>query len=719
VNPVMVPFINLYPLPNGRNVGGGVAIWNLNFSAPTTEDYALQRMDFHLGDKDNFYFRYIYDPSSTTVPRPIPIFISQTVTTNHYANISETHIFSGSALNELRFAFNRTLAGSFQSATVPIDPSLSSVPGQSMGDFQYSVAGSANSSGTLSEMGNGPTTPYLYLQNMFQTTDTFSLVRGSHSLKFGADVDRTQFNTVAGKNWLGVWTFPTIQAFLTGTPSLLNGAVIGGNSSRNRGFRQTFFGWFVQDDYRVSSRLTLNLGIRQEFATDPSEVNGRSASLVNVTDPTSTVGPPFHTAKLNFAPRAGLAWDPTGSGKTSVRAGVGVFYNEIGSRTWHRLSSQDTRFYSGFSVKNPTTFPKVPVNPPLKTGGSEFTVENQLQTPTVIHYSLDVQRQLTSSVSLRLGFIGSHGYNETFIADPNVVIATTLANGAKFYPLNGPTVNPNFSSIEQLRTGAMDNYNAFQVSLQKSLSSGLMLGAVYVFSKSLSEADNAANRQTDNNGSYVVSDYTNLGMDYGRSSYDQRHSFVFNSQYRMPWDHLLTSKFSKIALGGWEINGIFQYGSGMPLNVNMNFNSTQSNDQNQPDRPNVLPGGTNDPTHGVTAGCKGIPAGQQLHTPILWFDPCAFAIPTLGTFGNLGRDTLSGPTFKDVNITLVKHTQITEHKQLEFRAEIFNIFNHPSFGLPSLVVFQDATGVHAGNEGSVNATVSSGRQIQLGMRLTF
>jgi hypothetical protein len=507
-------------------------------------------------------------------------------------------------------------------------------------------------------------------------------------------------------------------------PSKLNGAIIGslpggGYSSAIRGFRQLLFGSFIQDDYRINSRLTLNFGLRHEFYTDPTEVNNLSASLRNITDPKSTLGAPFHTAKLNFAPRVGLAWDPTGSGKTSVRLGAGVFYNEVGARIWSRLAVSEVDFFAAFSLKNPTTFPRFPANPPLTTGGLESTVEYHLETPTIIQYSLDIQRQLTRTLSLQLGFIGSHGYNETYIADPDIVIPTILANGSKFFPLNGPMYNPNFSSIEQLRTGAISNYNSLQASLQKSVSAGLMFQAAYVFSKSLSEADTTQSHGISNIGSYVVSDYTNLGMDYGRSGYDQRHTFVFNSRYKLPWDSRLKAGVEKALLGGWEINGIFQYGSGLPLNVNMGFNSSQNNDQNTPDRPNVPPGGTNNPVYGVTAGCTGIPAGQSLHTPNLWFNPCAFALPTPGTFGNLGRDTVSGPSFNTVNFTLVKHMAITERKVLEFRAEFFNIFNHPSFGLPILQVFQDVTGVHSGNEGMISSTVSSGRQIQLGLKLAF
>jgi carboxypeptidase family protein/TonB-dependent receptor-like protein len=723
VSPQIVPYLPLWPLPNGPNFGDGTAQYVVNFSSPTTEDYTMERMDFRLSDKDDFFWRYVYDPSSNAIPRPVPTFINESEQRNYFAVLSETHIFSGSALNDFRFSFNRSYTFGGTSAVIPIDPSLSFVPGQPMGVINFTNGNSIGGGSALSQVGsNFPLGPFVL--NLFQESEAFTLIRGAHTLKFGGDFTRSQLNTIQGGSY-GQWTFNGgLTGLLTATPSILAGAFIGptpngGTSTVVRGFRRNEVGWFIQDDYRISSRLTLNLGFRHEFFSDPVEVNGLNASLHNVTDPVATVGPAFDTAKLNFAPRVGLAWDPTGSGKTSVRLGAGVYYNQVDNRTWNKLSADDSVFLASFSIRNPTTFPRVPPNTaiPLSTQ-KEQTVEWQLATPTVIHYGLDLQRQITPTLSAQLGYVGSYGYNETYVAHQDIRIATILPDGRKFFAANSPFVNPNFSTIEQLRAGTSSNYNGFQAMLQKTAGFGLVFQVSYSLSKALSEADEAQNLSVNNGGIYTVMDATNLGSGYGRSSYDQRQNLVFNGQYRMPWDHLLNGRLSKAALGGWEVNGIYSYGTGLPLNINLGFNNSQNGDPTAPDRPNLAPGFSHNPTSGVTAGCQGIPGGQKLGTPNRWYDPCAFTLSPLGTFGNLGRDTLNGPNFNQVNFTLVKNTPLTERKRLEFRAEFFNLFNHAGFGLPNQLVFSSAR-IHTGSEGVITSTTSRGRQIQLGLKLTF
>jgi carboxypeptidase family protein/TonB-dependent receptor-like protein len=720
LDPRIKPYLDLYPLPNGQNFGDGTAQYVVDFSAPLTEDYALERMDVRLSDKDSFFWRYIFDPSNRIRPRPVPTFVQPDLSTNHFVGLGETHIFSGTALNDLRFSFNRTDLRSETSAVNPIDPSLSYVPGLPIGDIRFTASNSGvgGNASVLSELGNARNAPDSFTQNLFQISDTFSLVRGGHTWKFGADLERSQFNSVYGSNFMGVWQFGSLTDLLAANPNRLDGAIIGGTSTRERGYRRFLFGWFVQDDFRVTPRLTLNLGIRHEFFTDPTEVNGRTANLRNITDAAATVGPAFQAAKLNFAPRVGLAWDPTGNGKNSVRAGIGLYYNQVDSRTWGRLSASESKFFSAYQIRNPTTFPRVPTIIAL-SAQSEATVQWQLPTPTVIHYGLDLQRQLSSTINLRLGYIGSYGYNETRSVEPDIRIPQILPNGTKFYSATAPFVNPNFATIEMLRADVNDNYNAFQAALQKTLGAGLVFQASYTFSKALSVSDGSASRQVDNGGAYDTMDWLDPNRDYGRSAYDQRHTFVFNGQYQMPWDHRLKSGVEKALFGGWAVNGIFQYGSGLPLNVNLPFNNSNNGDAFAPDRPDLAPGATNNPTHGVTAGCGGIiPAGQELATPDRWFDPCAFGLPAPGTYGNVGRNTLQGPNLNMVNFTLVKNTALWENKRLEFRAEFFNILNHPSFGLPQLQVFTSAR-LHSGNEGVVTSTTSQGRQIQFGMKLIF
>ena len=715
LSPAIVPYLALYPLPNGRNFGDGTAQYVSDVSSPTTQNYSLGRVDFQMSDKDSFFGRYVHDPSENQLPEPVPTFLTANVATNHFFTLGETHIFSPAALNEFRFAFNRT-DNTRTPLPTHVDPSLSFVPGADFGTIAFSGSGAAALGAQLANLGTNAVPPQRYLQNLFQESDTFSIIRGTHSLKFGADVERLQQNIVQGNNTRGMYSFGGLLSLLAAQPSQFAFTPLSGGSTNYLGWRRTLYGWFIQDDWRLSPKLTLNLGLRHEFFTAPTEVNGRSANLRNITDPESTLGPRFVPAKANFSPRLGLAWDPTGSGKTSIRLGAGVYYNQIDGSTYN--SKLGARFTYMYSVQNPI-FPDALSRGFSAQNQQEQTVEFHIPTPTIVQYGLEVQRQLTSSVSLRLGYVGSVGYHMLRVVDEDIRIPQRQPDGSLFFPANAPFVNPNFSSIAKLHADAHSNYNGLQTQLQKTVSQGLRFQVAYTFSKALSDADVSGNALSSNVPATTMNSL-DLQQDYGRSGFDQRHTFVFNSGYQMPWDKRLNGRIVKALLGGWSTNGIFTAGSGLPMNIQVGFNNSRTllSTTGGNDRPDLAPGASNNPIKGVTAGCQGIPAGQKLGTPDRWFDPCAFTLSPAGTFGNLGRQTVTGPSFYNVDFTLVKSTALAEKKQLEFRAEFFNLLNHANFALPNARVFT-STRLHSGNEGVITSTVAPNRQIQFGMKLTF
>jgi hypothetical protein len=265
--------------------------------------------------------------------------------------------------------------------------------------------------------------------------------------------------------------------------------------------------------------------------------------------------------------------------------------------------------------------------------------------------------------------------------------------------------NAGFGTIAQV---AIANYNALQMEFKRALSAGLTFQVSYTYSKTLSDSDSSSNRVTDNTGTgYVFLDPLNPLRDYGRSAYDQRHVIVVNSQYALPFDKYLGNRVEKALIGGWVINGILQFGSGLPLNVGDGFNNSGNGDPVFPDRPNINPGFSSNPISGTTNGCGGvIPAGQQLGTPNRWFDPCVFSLNTAGTLGNLGKNTINGPRTDQINLTLAKNFAFSERIKLQFRVEAFNLLNHPQFGLPSLPIFQ-SNGTYSGSAGVITSSAGS------------
>jgi hypothetical protein len=345
-------------------------------------------------------------------------------------------------------------------------------------------------------------------------------------------------------------------------------------------------------------------------------------------------------------------------------------------------------------------------------------VEFHLPTPTIAQYNFEIQRQLTSTMSLQVGYIGSAGYHLARLAEEDYRIPTVEPDGSFFFPVNGPIINPNFSLIREVRDDSNFNYNGLQVVLQKNTSYGLQFQANYTYSKTLSDADNLASGELLNAPTASMIPF-DVAADYGRSAFDQRHTFLFSSMYVMPWDQHLHSGLSKGFLGGWAVNGVFTAGSGLPTNISLSFNNSNDNDTEFVDRPNLVPGRTiSSLTNGVTAGCPGIAAGQKLGTPQLWFDPCAFTLPPAGTYGDLAREALQGPDLFNVNFTVLKDTQLTERTKLQFRTEFFNLFNRNNFNFPNAVMF-NASGTHNGNEGQITNTATPNREIQFGLKLLF
>jgi outer membrane receptor protein involved in Fe transport len=715
----MIPYINLYPLPNGPSYPDGSGIYAFDYTQPTTEDYLMTRMDFSVSSHDNFYWRYVRDTSNTTQPRPVPLFVDHYETENHHVVLSETHIFSGASVNELRVSMNRTGIRNDSLPTKPIDPSLSFNPGQPFGTIKFSQTGTSGGAGAasagISEIGSTSNRPTSNPQTIFEENDTFSTVRGGHSLKFGGSIQRYQLNELQTAT-AGTWTFGGLTSFLTGTPTSL---AIQAKPSYF-GWRQTLIGYFVQDDWRLSRNLTLNLGLRHEFYTPPTEVNNLASALIHVNDQTRTQGSPFIPSKLNFSPRFGLAWDPRGDGKTSVRLGVGVFYNELNGRQWYGQVGSDPRIFPAYTIRNPIFPNQFALGAPL---GSQSTtaIEYNPQTPSVYHFNFEVQRQLLRDLSMRVGYIGTQGVHMARLEQVNTRIPQIQADGTKVFATTAPFMYTNFSSIQYETTDAHYNYNALQVVLQKRFTSGFQFQGTYTWSKAMSDADEIGNAYTNAIVQLTMDPY-DLSKDYSLSAYDQRQTLVINSRYDLPFDKRVNNnnRVAKAVLSGWSLNGIYAWGTGLPFAVADGFNNSQNDGTSPADRPNVNPGFSNNPIHGVTAGCGGgiIPAGQKLQTPERWFDPCAFSLSPLGTYGNAGRAIITAPGLSNIDLSLIKNTSLTERFKLEFRAEAFNLFNQAHFGIPALTLFSSSR-TYLANAGSIVSTVSPNRQLQLGLKLTF
>ena len=344
------------------------------------------------------------------------------------------------------------------------------------------------------------------------------------------------------------------------------------------------------------------------------------------------------------------------------------------------------------------------------------TIQYHLKNPTAYNYNLEVQRQLTRDMSAKAAYVGSSSYHlvHTVYSD---VRPPSIINGALTFPATGPLINPNFAAITTEPSDGRANYNALQTTLTKRMSAGLLLSAAFTWSKAMSNTDQAVAASSQRTANSTLNPF-NLAQDYGLSAYDERARFILNGSYQLPFDKLLTDSIFKKILGGWAISGIYTYGSGLPIDALDGFNNSGNGDTDNPDRPNLNSGFSPNPTAGVTAGCPGVAAGQKLRTAGLWYDPCAFSLSPAGTFGNLGRDTVTGPGTNEIDAGLVKDTAINERIKLQFRWELFNLLNHPVFAIPNLNLFSSSR-TYSGSGGVITNTLIDNREMQFGLKLIF
>lgn len=705
VNPAIQPYLDaLFPLPNGTDLGGGVAQYFFSRSQPTNEYFAQGRIDHRFSANNTLFGRYTFDNGNVDRPptTKVPVTNTKERSRNQYVTLEYQHTFSPNILNTARMGFNRSDHESDNERTVSLPPSLTWIPGQPLGFLTIS--------GVATEDFGDYRIPRLDRLNNYQFGDTVFLSRGRHSIRVGTDIQRIQFNQYTTSQVGGILTFTSLSNFLQGTPSQFDFA-IPGKIDPVRGYRQSLFAFFGQDDVRLRPNLTVNLGLRYELVTVPTEVNGKISNLRNVSDLKLTVGGQWYAnpSLKNFAPRIGIAWDPFSSGKTSVRAGFGLFDDELLPKYYFFSGSLDPPFTSRASVISPP-FPNILAN--FNSTAVKYNLQTtnyDLQNPYALQFNAGIQRVLPGDWVVNAGYSGSRGVHLLRIGEANLSPSTVVDGIKAFQPQLG-RLNPNFGSITQRISDAQSFYNALQLSAQKQLSYGLRAQFSYTFSRSVDDSS-GVNSQDFSNGSVYSLDYYDRKADRGLSNFWAKHVFTGNYSYELPFARGMRG-IGGMLLKGWQVSGITTVQTGHPFSVRMGFNrsgnlNTVTYAMNE--RPSLKPGYSNNPILGG---------------PDRYWDINAFALPPANQRGNLGRNTLIGPGLVNSDVSLQKVFPINETRRVEFRAEMFNLANHPNFGVPAgITAF---TGVSAGgspniaaNWGVISSTVTTARQVQLALKLVF
>ena len=722
VDPAIPPYLDLFPAGNGEDNGDGTEDFNSSGDQITHQDFYQVRVDHTFSDSNSFFGRYTIDDSSKIVPQSIPTWIQSDTVRAQYVTLEDKHIFSPTLLNVARVGFNRTRVAFTQDPlddrVCCSDPSLWFIQNPNVeGLGRMQISG-------VSDPGGAFNRPKIRLNNTFQYSDTINYNRGTHSLKIGADVQRIQTNEFDTFRGMGHFGFDSLTDFLTNQPGSYRGVTA--ESDYNRGYRQTQFGLFVQDDVDVSPNLTLNLGLRWEFITSPTEVNDKTAHQILPPFDTTTIvgGPLMILPKNNFAPRVGLAWDPFGDGKTSIRIGAGMFHQMIYRHFYFSSRLLPPIVITMQPPSSILTFPD-----PLAGGFDPATGRQSIepasydnnQLPYMVQYNLSIQRELLPSTVLMVGYVGSRGQHLGRFHDPNNAIPaqicpctddpstpefdqSTLAPGTKYFTGGSRRRNSTWGRLRFKSLSAASWYNALQVKLTRRMGQGLQFQASYTWSHSNDNGSGTLGGDFDNNNVLPQDPYRLHDSEWGRSAFDLTQVLVANFNYDFPQTGLTGA--GGVLLNGWQVSGIVNITDGAP------FTAENSGDRDRDaarsgSRPNLI-GTSNNPVLGG---------------PDQYFDVNAFELQPRGTYGNLGKNTIIGPGLATFDFALKKHTTLGERANLEFRFELFNLFNRANFDTPSGTIFtgsgRGVTGRPRSSGAQINDTITTNRQIQFGLKLAF
>ena len=673
-DPVIARLLPLIPMPNFFDSAGTPRFIGSASASVNTDQWSID-ITYNLGDRDRLHGYYALYRTSNIEPtrngNTIPGFGNNSRQQRQVSTLNYTHVFGPTLVNELRLGFNR-----FHSTTKPnaqLDPvefGINHGITDPIGLPQISVAGGLNFGGpAISPSGRGDTT--------FVIGDALNYMRGKHSWRLGGEF--RQFLNNNFRQGTGSFNFPTVADFLRGTANSFS-VTLGSQSSS---ITQGAFGFFVQDNYKLRHNLMLELGLRYDWNITPTERYDRfivfdplTASLVQVGRDLDDV---YHQNNKNVQPRVGLAWDPFGHGKTSVRAAYGLLTDQpmtsvvIGTSTNPPLAIPLT-FSGPIRLDNA-------INLAGPAGLAPSSIAHDFDNAYLQSWNLNVQHEVISNLALTVGYFGSKGTHLIVRRNLNQPI-----NGVRPFSRLSQTspILPGtpLGNITQVESAGNSSYNALWIAATRRSARGLEFNASYTWSKSL-------DYNSFSSGGIVGQDSYNLRGDRGLSDFDARHRFVFRGLYELPFrGNLFTN--------GWQVAAIIQAQSGSPVNL-VTSNSTVNGIANtlRPD---------------VTGPVETIGRVEQ------WFDTSV--LTAVSRFGNLGRNVVIGPGFNNIDLSVIKNTTVGEKLRVQFRVEFFDLFNHANFGPPGSVVGTPAFGRITSTRFPTGESGSS-RQIQFGLKIGF
>jgi outer membrane receptor protein involved in Fe transport len=697
INPAVLPYLRLIPEPTVDNPTGERALYQGQFQQPSRLDTFNARLDFLLSQNDTVFARYTHNDSDLLfmTAETFPEFPNRGENDQRFLTLSHQRILSNNVVNNFRYALNRTSPREFPEPQVDLG-NLAFIPGGLVGDIL--ITG-------YRRFGTDRSSPRSYYQNMNQVADDLSIIRGSHALKTGINVQHFDIRSESASRSRGEYTINTFTDFLLGRTRDFVGLGPGQDDTQ-RHHRQWLVGMYVQDDWKMRPNLTLNLGLRYEFVTEPDEVDGKITNVRFPTDPTVSVGGPlFKNPTLgNVAPRAGFVWVPME--RTSIRGGAGLYYDPPLFSVYGNMTPRQEPYFKQIRI---TAAPFPNVFPLLATGQGfidTFAIQFDPESPKVLHYNVNVQRELFDArVVATVGYVGSRGWNLWREADFNNAISPD-PTGMTFPPVAAPQRrNPNFANIRYKMADAQSFYDSLQVGVVARPADGLQAQLSYTLGKSTDDQSSSLGRTEFSNGQARSVDPYNVRLNRGPSDFDVRHSLSMNFVWMLPYT--ANSSLGRALGDGWMISGIFTALSGVPMTPIYTFDHDRDATTDNEQRPNLAPGLKEPRTISRT----------QV------FSADDFVLPAVGSRGTFGRNQIWGPGLITFDPAIAKQIYLDEarSRSLQLRLEAFNVFNRTNFAIPTvgnLTVFTSPTERNP-SAGMITRTQTPGRQMQLAAILSF
>lgn len=760
INPIGQQMINLYPLPNANNPALGYNYVNQPVRRLDEGEFDV-RLDHNFSARDSAFARFSYDQATSFVPGGSPgfaeagAFASTQDITNHGRNaaLSETHVFSPRSVNQINVGYNRIFNSILSYGSGSCEAQKLGIPGANLGGISCGLT-STEVIGYWS-LGDRGYAPFQGGTNIFSISDSFDMVRGSHDIKVGGSIRANQMNVLANGFQDGFWIFtgdwggePAASLMMGFTDLAIHDQTFNGTIT---GRRWKMFRPYVQDDWRVTKDLTLNLGVAWALVTPISEVANRQANFLldsqtfQISGQGANSWAGIQMDKTALEPRIGFAWKPWGSQRTVLRGGYAIFHdsswNQGAQGLWQNppyYAESDAFAFGGgcpfataacATTYGQTPYPALSISSgfPIFTGppdpntfsGTIFSQNADFKQGRVQQFNVNVERQLPGDIVLTAGYAGSRAShilvdgNNLNVGSPaacGVVSGYTLGCGPGGSAFGVPATHFPFSTVSNINDVGSAHYNSLQIKAEtKSARHGLYALIGYTYSR------NYDSGYSDGLGSNLGATYFPLPgwqqLDWALSQINLNHDFTASVIYELPFGKGKAFGNSwngpvNAILGNWEVTAIEKATSGFPIFV-LAGNGSGVNFQNNGNsliRPNQV--------------CNPVMSNPTISE---WFNTACFAAPPSGELGNASRTPVSGPGFVNTDFSAIKHFILPwrEGLRLDFRAEVFNLFNHPQFGTPGSGVCAACAELDTPGFGAINMTVNNPRLVQLGLKLAF